>query len=263
MSRLLFILICFFFIFSSTVLAQDKTSEQYYSDLLKNYRTYQSLVEPYNTQKSRHLTYQTVATQADFLEASKKLALAEVESIISYTSFIRTYLAEATRILQYRESYLYVSLDDELAYLNIAKDKISSLSSLAEMQKFLDDLALHFKKVSQAGFQIKAITEVEFTKKSLENVKIESDKIENFLSQIPTGGPKIDAAKEKQAALKDMLKLAENSITAVDSELTKSTKDTDFRAISGNTRYRLNQVIDQLKQIVAGFKNITFSLKQG
>ncbi|PIU36308.1 hypothetical protein COT03_00285, partial [Candidatus Shapirobacteria bacterium CG07_land_8_20_14_0_80_39_18] len=87
----LFFTLLFFLFFAKTASAADKSNDELYQELLQNYRRYQGLVEPFNIQRSRHLTYQSVATQADFLDAAKNLASAEVEAIISYTSFIRTY----------------------------------------------------------------------------------------------------------------------------------------------------------------------------
>ncbi len=261
MRKTAFIFAFLFFFFTRTALAADKTSDDYYQELLQNYRRYQGLVEPFNIQRSRHLTYQSVSTQADFINAAKNLASAEVESITSYTTFIRTYLAEATRIINYQENYLYVMLDDELVYLSSSKDGLPALSSLSETQSFMSGLQSHYKKIGGLGYQIKSIVEIGSAMKTLENIKIEANKIENLLGETKSEEAKIYAAKEKFSSLKIVLQEAEELINQADKRLKNTPKDSDFKGTSKSVRETLDQAIVKFSLVVSGYRDIVNSLR--
>lgn len=248
-------------IFNQTVFAADKTGDELYQEFLQNYRRYQSLIEPFNTQRSRQKTYQSVATQADFLNAAKSLASAEVEAMISYASFVKTYLAQATQILDYNENYLYVMLDGELLYLSSAKNKVSSLSSLSDTQAFFNDLSTHFAKISQIGYQVKSLVEIGSAKKTLQNVKVETNKIEALLGEITEEESKIYAAKEKFTSLKDELSGAENSIAQAEKTYEGTEEGSDFASMSKRVRGFIDQSINQFSSVISGYKNIVSSLK--
>lgn len=242
-------------------LAQDKLSNEYYPELLKNYRIYQSLIEPFNTQKSRFLAYQSVSAQADFLDASKNLVAAEVEAINSYTSFIRTYLAEATRVINYKENYFYVMLDEELHYLSSAKNKIGLVSSLSDTQTFLKELSLHYRKISQISYQIKSMVEIGSANKTLENIKVETGKLESLLNEKKEEQARDFAAKEKFSGLKKELIAAENLLVDADRALKNAPKDGSFAPVSVQVRKLINQSSEKFDFIVSGYKNIVLSLK--
>jgi len=247
--------------FNQTVFAADKTSDELYQELLQNYRRYQGLIEPFNTQRSRHRTYQSVATQADFLNAAKALASAEVEAMISYASFVKTYLAQATQILDYNENYSYVMLDDELVYLSSAKTKVSSLSSLSDTQSFFNDLSTHYAKISQFGYQVKSLVEIGSAKKTLENVKVETDKIESLLGEINEEESKIYAAKEKFTSLKAELSGAESSVAQAEKSYKNTKEGSNFASMSKKVRGFIDQSINQFSSVISGYKNIVSSLK--
>lgn len=257
---LFFLLVLLVFSFKNAS-AADKSSDELYQELLQNYRRYQGLVEPFKIQRSRYLAYQTVATQADFLNAAKSLASAEIEAIVTYTSFVRTYLAEATQILNYRENYLYVVLDDELVYLSSARDKVNSLSSLSDTQSFLIGLSSHYKKISQIGYQVKSLVEIGSAEKTLENIKVETEKIENLLGEIKSEEAKIYAAKEKFSSLKKELQKAEELVDQSGNTLKNAPKDSDFGGISTGIRETINQSIIKFSLIISGYKNIVSSLR--
>lgn len=261
MKKFLFFLLVLLLFSFKNVSAADKSSDELYKELLQNYRRYQGLVEPFNIQRSRYLAYQTVATQADFLNAAKSLASAEIEAIVTYTSFVRTYLAEATQILNYRENYLYVMLDDELVYLSSAKSKVGSLSSLSDTQSFLTELLLHYRKVSQIGYQVKSLVEIGSASKTLENIKVETDKIESLLGEIKSEDAKIYAAKEKFSSLKKELQKVEELINQAGSTLKNTTKDSNFEGMSRGIRESVDQSITKFSLIISGYKNIASTLR--
>jgi len=257
----LFFTLLFFLFFTKTTFAADKTSDELYQELLQNYRRYQGLVEPFNTQRSRHLAYQSVATQADFLNAAKSLASAEIEAMISYTSFVKTYLAQATQILNYKENYLYIMLDDELAYLSSAKDKVKTLSSLSDTQSFFTELSGHYNKIGQIGYQVKSLVEIGSANKTLGNVKIETDKIESLLGEVKEEDARIYAAREKFSSLKGELSGAEGSISKAEKAFKSTSSSSNFASMSKKARGFVDQSINQFSSVISGYKNIVSSLK--
>lgn len=257
----IFFSILFFLFFPQSIFAADNTSDELYQELLQSYRRYQGLVEPFNTQRSRHRTYQSVDTQADFLNAAKSLASAEVEAMISYASFVKKYLAQATQILNYDENYLYVMLDDELVYLSSAKSKVSSLSSLSDTQSFLDELSTHYAKISRIGYQVKSLVEIGSANKTLENIKIETAKIESLLGEITEEDARIYAAKEKFSSLKGELSGAESSIAQAEKSYKNTKEGSNFASMSKKVRGFIDQSINQFSSVISGYKNIISSLK--
>lgn len=245
------------------VFAVEKNSDQYYQDLLQNYRYYQTLIEPFNTAKSRHQTYKSVSTQAGLLEASKRLVSSEIESILSYTHFIKTLLAEATKVINYHENYLYIKLDDEITFLNLTQKKINSLSTLSESDLIIKDLFSRYQNVSKIGYQIKAIIESGAVNKVFGNVKVDKDKIDNFLVETSFEEAKLlelNAAKEKFSDLnKEIVSIEELMNKAAN--IQKTEVHDDQKGISEQITKLVEESVVKIKFLIGGYKNIVFSLK--
>jgi hypothetical protein len=262
MKRISLFFFAFFLLwaFSAVVFAQNKSSTESYQQFLNHYRRYQGLIEPFNTKKSRHLAFQSVSTQAELLGATKDLTLAEIDALTAYTNFIRSLLAEATQILEYRENVLYVRLDDELTFLRQAKERAQTLSSLNEAEELLTDIANHHKKISKMSYQIKSIIEVESAKKIYGNLKVEKEKIASFMAEERTDKSKILAAKEKFNELDTDLTAAGTLINTA-AGLQKNYDSQDSVKVSRQIRETLDQAVVKINKVVAGYKNIVFSLK--
>lgn len=260
MKKLIVFFALLLFLFPKAIFSQDKSSSDYYTELLQNYRRYQNLVEPFNTQKSRYLAYGTVTTQADFLDASRTLILAEIETINSYVFFIKSLLAEATQILKYDENYLYVQLDDESSFLKISKEKAQNLSSLEDTGKLMTELSAHYQKICQIAFQTKSIIVLGSANKVFDNLEVESGKISSILSELSADTSKIKAAKEKFSELdKEESKTAE--LLKAAEVLQKNGNKQNFRNVSEEIQSYVDQAIGKVGQIIAGYNNILFSLK--
>jgi len=261
----LFFIFLFFLLFltvaTQTAKAIDKSSDDYYQELVQKYRNYQQLIDPFENQRSRYLTYKSVETQADFLSAAKTFVTAEVEAITAYTVFIKTYLAEATQVLNYQDTYLYVMLDDELSYLSLARKKADGLSSLSETQTFLDDLSSHYQKISQIGYQVKSGVEIASANKILSNLQIETTKIGDLLDKINASNDKVYAAKEKFSSLKEQLPTIQNSLNKSESLLKNPSANTNFKSLSQRIRTSIDQAVVSFETIILGYQNIIESLE--
>lgn len=250
----------FFFVFvllvlPQTCLAREKSSQDYYGELLQNYRLYQSLIEPFNTQKSRYQTYGTVETQADFLNSAKELVRAEIASIRSYVYFVRTWLAEATKILNYQESYLYLKLDDELAFLNLAEVRAKNLSSLTETNDLLKDLKTHYENIGLMGYQAKSVITGASVKRIWDNLKVEKGKITGYLDSRSGSETRISVAKEKMQNLAKKSEETESGLKRIENlnqSLSKGAAEEIQKVAS--------EIVLNLVQMVSGYKNVVKSL---
>lgn len=260
MKRYLWLLFLPLLFWAGPLWAQNQSSIESYQQFLNYYRRYQGLIEVFNTQKTRHLTYQSVSTQAEFLKATKELITAEIDALTAYTTFSRSLLAEATQILAYQENYLYVKLDDELVFLKQAKEKTNALSSLKEAGELLTEIAAHHKKISLMSYQIKSLIEVESAKKVYNNLKIEKEKMAGFMAKEGTSETKVLAAKERFASLEEDLNAAGDLINTAEG-YQKNYDGGDPLAISRQIRTTIDQAIAKINLVVAGYKNIVYSLK--
>lgn len=246
------------------VFSQDKSSLDYYNDLLGNYRTYQILTGQFINKKSRHLTYRNVDTQAELLDSSKNLIFSEIEAISSYANFVRAVLAESTRVISYDENLAYIKLDDEFSYLVLQKDNVKKLSSLSEVGSFWKDLSNHFTKIKMMAYQTKSLIEIGSAKKIEANVKVERDKLSDYLDTlIITQGivdPKVYAAKER-------FKGYETELTNVSSLLNKAySYEKTFTTenpvgVSNQITQNIQEAQRKMSIVVSGYKNIVYSLK--
>jgi len=253
-------LLLFLFVLPKNVYAADKTSGQYYQDFLQNYHRYQVMIDPLQTQKSRHQTYKTVQTQIEYLNSAKNFTQGEINAITAYSLFVKTILAEATKVLNYEEAYPYLMLDDELSFLSVAGEKLNNINSLADLQNLLTETAFHYKKISDLGLQVKSIIEVSSAKKNLENIKTEIDKLE-LLSQSELDPAKAAVAKENLISLRGEFSKAEDLIMQVESKIKNNTKSTEYRRLSGEIRKAVDDAVVLLTKVVLGCKNIISSLK--
>lgn len=252
-----------FILLPSIAYTQEKTSSEFYQDLLGNYRRYQTFTEPFNTAKSRHQTYKSVSTHAELLKASQDLVSSEIDSILSYTLFIKTLLAEATKVINYHENFLYIKLDDEITFLNQTQKKVNSISSLSETGLLIKDLFSHYQNVSKIGYQIKTIIELGAVNKVFGNVKIDKDKIDNFLVETSFDEAKLlelNAAKEKFSDLnKEIVSIEELMNKAAN--LQKTEVHDDQKGISEQITKLIEESVVKIKSLISGYKNIVFSLK--
>jgi hypothetical protein len=248
-----FFLLAFFLLLPLPLFAQ--LSADYHSQFLQNYRQYQALVSPFQTKKSRYLAYKSVDTQEEFVAAARDLVRAEVEAITAYTNFVRTFLAEATQILAYQENYLYIKLDDELAFLTQSKSRANSISSLTEAQELLADLASHYQTIDQMSDQVKSIVAMESVKKTLENLKVERNKIDSYLqNQAPSA--RVSAAQEKLRFLDVEINATQELIGDMEKLNEKVGKSS-----SGKIMELADESLPRLNALQTGYANIVFSLK--
>lgn len=261
MRRLWWLIFLWLFILPKNVYAADKTAGQYYQDFLQNYRRYQVMIDPLKTQKSRYLTYKTVETQIEYLNSAKNFTQGEINAINSYTLFVKTILAEATKVLNYEEAYPYLMLDDEVSFLNVSEGKLKGLNSLSELEILLTDLSSHYKKIGLLGFQVKSIIEVFSAKRNLENIKIEADKIEVLLSESKLDPGRIAVAKDNFLSLKKDLSKAEDLIKQAGNKLKNNTKSSDYDSLSKEIRKEINDSVILLNKVVLGYKNIISGIK--
>lgn len=261
MKKIIFLFFIFFFLLSPfDALGQNKSSGEIYSELLSKYRQYQGQLEPFSSTKSRYLAYQSVSAQSEFLEVSKQLIRAEIEAMHLYADFVKKYLAEATQILNYDENYIYVKLDDEITYLNLAGDRVNSIETLADAESFLKELEVHYQRISLLGYQAKAIIEIGSTKKIFNNFKVERGKIDNFLSSTEAAQSKISASKEKLVSL-------DKDVDTV-SGLIKTTETSYQHFDYKNSKAKSNEIWETLaksmvamKSLLRGYRDIILNFK--
>lgn len=258
-------ILIFFLVFASLLitpktLASEKSSNELFQDFQNNYRRYQETIEPYNTSKSREQTYQSLDSQLELLESSKKLLSAEIEAIISYARYIRSYLTEATKILQYQENFIFVMLDDEIAFFDSAREKVRTLSTLSEVQPLADSFAKHYQKISQYSYQIKAITETKSANKITENLIVENGKIENIFSQLGTESAKTKLAKEKLFEINNIIDQTKEILSQAETKQKIISQD-NFPDVGKQIRNLIVQAIEKQDVILSGFRNIIVNLQ--
>lgn len=247
--------IAFFLLNPSPLLAQTKSGNEYYQDLLNDYRAYQSLTEPFGVARSRNLTYKSVEAQVEFLEISRRLILAEVKSIKDYVSFIRTVLSDATRILNYQENYLYIKLDDELAFLDQTESKVQTLSTLADTDTLMTDLGKHYAQISQMGYEIKSIIAIGSIKKIQGNLQIEREKLRTILSEA-SGSARLSVSQEKF----DGLGKDQQQIDLLVKSMERFQNNIDQREAE-EIQNLSSQAISRISLMLSGYDNIIANLK--
>lgn len=241
----------------------EQNHAELYQKFSQSYQKYQTLIDPFVTQKNQYLAYRSLQAQVDFLNSAKSLISAEVESIVLYVQFLKSILAEATAVLNYRENYLYVNLDKELDYFLLQQTKVASLSSLGETKDFLKDLQSHYQNVSLFAYQVKAIVEIYSVDKTLGNLKTVSDKIENYFGsqQNWEGNLHIDSAKEvflKEKAELDKINIHLNTAREYESKLSTRERNKD---IAKDLRREIDSCVDILERVNSSYLDVVNSLK--
>lgn len=255
------LIIFFFLILISPVYGQEKTGTEYYQEYLNYHRNYQNLVEPFNQTKGKFINFQSVVSRAEYLEISQKLLSAEVEAILSYTVYLKTKLAEATKVLQYGENLIYIKLDDEIASLTESKDGIYDLSSIEEVRLFAGELAKHYKTISVYAYQIKSTTEIVSLERNYTNLRIEREKLAEILLPQADDLPTIKATREKTQILEKQLSLAGESVEKIKISV-KEIKGEESRYLSESVFKKVQQVNLDLENILSELINISGTISQ-
>lgn len=244
---------------------QAKTSTDYHNELLQNYRTYQSLLDPFFTQKSRHQTYGTVSTQAELLAATRSLIEAEVKAIASYANFVNSYLSEASAALGLSGENPTLKLKDEIDFWVNAEAKAKNLSSLGEGGKLLKEISAHYKTITGFSYQVQSIVKFESSKKVYSNLKVEKQKLNNYLSQNTSENYQALAAKEKFLSLDLEMNSIEKALGEVEKmvypELNADSREIDWKKTYAGVNNKIKAIIPSFNKIILGYQNIVFSLK--
>ncbi|MGI5826567.1 MAG: hypothetical protein ACOX50_04095 [Patescibacteria group bacterium] len=244
---------------------QAETSSDYHNELLQNYRTYQSLLDPFYTQRSRHQTHGTVSTQAELLAATRSLIETEVKAIASYTNFINSYLSEASAVLGLSQESLTIKLKDEIDFLVNAEAKAKNLSSLAEGKALLKEINQHYNTITGFSYQVQSIIKFESSKRVYSNLKIEKEKLNNYLSQNTSENYQALAAREKFQALDLKMNLIEKTLEEIEKKVypdaNMDNKEIDWKKTYSGINNKTKEIVSSFNKIILGYQNIVFSLK--
>lgn len=257
MKKLIFFLIIFLFS-ANCSWAQEKNSEEYFRDLAIEYRLYQGLIEPYNIAKSRHETYQSVSSRAEYIEEAKKLLTAETKAIASFANFIRKRLVEATSILIYKENLYFVKIDDELAFLSLFEKNIAGISSIAELQERWAELRDHYQKISSFSYLIKSHIETGSLRKVFDNLKITREKISEFLSADPFDDSNTKAAKDKFKVSEKEFNETVSLLTELEQFQTSSSVGSSES--SAHVRSKIETALGKIREQITNYRDIIFAL---
>lgn len=239
----------------------EKTSPEYYQEYLNFHRNYQTLVDPFNLAKSKFNSYQSVVSRAEYLEISQKLLSAEVEAILSYTVYLKTKLAEVTKILQYDENIIYLKLDDEITSLTEAKDEILRLSSIEEVKLFAGELVKHYQIISIYAYQIKSTSEIVSLERNYTNLRIEREKLSEILLSKADNLPTIKAAKEKTQILEKQLSEVGETIEEIKISV-KEIKGEESKHLSESVFVKVQQTNIVLENILSELQNVSDTISQ-
>lgn len=261
MRKIILFFLLFLFLSGSSVSAQT-SSGSLYSELMGKYRSYQNTLEPYKIAKSRLLSYESVASRAEYLKSAKNTLTAEIEAILIYANFIRTRLSEATSILNYQENLYFIKLDDEIASLKLMKDKVDEIASFSELTVFWKDLDDHYAKISQYGYLIKSYIEIGSFSKIFDNLKITKEKINQQITDNISLSANAKAAKDKFSVTEkdysEILTLFTNAQVIHKS----ASENNDFKAGSMEVRKLISQTVLKTEKLVSDYQGIVLNLVQ-
>lgn len=178
----------------------------------------------------------------------------------SYASFVKRYLAEATKVLNYDENYIYVKLDDEITYLNLAREKANSVSTLNEAESLLKELESHYKGISLMGYQTKAITKIGSAKKIFDNLKVERGKIDNFLSSSEAAQNKVSASREKLTSIDKEVETVSGYIKTIETSY-QGFASNNSAAKSNEIWETITKSLVSMKSLIKGYRDIVFNFR--
>ena len=240
-------------------------SESDYNQFLADYRNYQNLLSPFNVSRSKYLTYKSVVSQGEYLTASKNLLRSEITSLIKYAVFLKTYLNEATQISDYNENLVNVKLDELLANLQTFLPRIESADSLNSIQSIMAELKVKYTLLEVLSYQSKAAIETAGIKKIYGNLGIEKSLMGEYLDSIKKDSVEAQAAMEKY----NNMETDYNNISNVISQaynLQSSFNNNEYQEqpskISAKIRTFIDSAVESTYQLVLGYQNILFALKQ-
>jgi len=142
----IYLIFAFLLFFSfSFVFAQDSSNlvrlRQEYYQANSNFK---KELELFDLSRSKHLSYQSLASESEAINASQKMMASKVKLISSYLRLIREVLASQTKIENYQENLVYLKFDNLLTELSSFEPRIDSLQSLDDLQKVDQDMGDKF-----------------------------------------------------------------------------------------------------------------------
>jgi hypothetical protein len=263
--KLLLSILPLLFLLVNPGFVQAKTSSEYHNELLQSYRTYQSLLDPFYTQRSRHQTHGTVSTQAELLAATRSLVEAEVKAITSYANFISSYFSEASSTLGLSQENLSNNLRGETDFLINAQTKARSLSSLGEGRTLLKEINQHYNTVTGLSYHVQSLVKFESSKRVYSNLRVEREKLNNYLSQNTSENYQTLAAKEKFQVLDLEMNLIEKKLGEIEATVysgeNKVNSEVDWKGAYPGINKKIKEIVSSFNKIILGYQNIVFSLK--
>ncbi len=242
-------------------LTYAQSSDSFYQDLLAKYRTYQTNLEPYRTAKAKYTSYQSVISQAEYINTSKKLLTDENSAMLSYAKTVQSRLAEATSVLNYQENLFYIKLDDEISALSLIPIEISGIASLDALKKTWTDIQTHFLSVSNYGYQTKAYIEIGSFDKIFENIKVVREKVRSFIFDNSTSNTlEINAAKKMYNDLEANYSEIEGLLNKAKATQKGASVTVNFGPGSKSIRNQIDQAILKSESLLNSYQKIIDTL---
>ena len=239
-------------------------SDQSYNDFLGYYRNYQNQLSPFNVAKSKYLTYGSVISQGEYLDAAKNLINSEIASINGFTLFLIDYLNEANETIGLTENNVLVKLSDLQSRTSSLSGRQNLVDSLESAQIVMLEVKDLYGEMYRLAYWSKSTVESAGVKKIYDNLGIVIPKLGTYIMGLPATYRENQAAREKFRSL-------ENSYNLIADDLSSSyIKQKNFDGLKVNplqteeeVHKDLQESISDLYSLILGYRNILFAVKKG
>jgi len=260
--RKLLTFIIFVILTPSLCLAQNFDFKKAFSDYLHNFNLYRDAHLGYVSAKSEYLAYETLASQTKALEKTRSMLEKRDNVLICYLTALRTKLAETTRITNYEQNMKYIFLDNQISFLKVNKENLSSPGSLEDLLKVSAEVEEKYKEIELLSFQTLGIISSSQVEKLHKETERQTQKIEEKINQMRNEGEKTATlerwlleVKEKNALSAQKYQEAKNILTAM------STKDQNKKQKWLVSLGKFEEAVQYLKESTSYLKEIVREIK--
>jgi hypothetical protein len=161
-----------------------------YQDYLYNLNLYRDSYQEFSSAKEQYSTYKTLTAKTLVLEQTINMLQKRDETLKTYLTALRLKLAQSTGILNYEQNLLYLSLDNQVVWLNNHKESLISVASLEDVLEKSAIAEDQFPEIEILAYKALILDLSGQERKVLENIELQIQSAKEILKKVKNDNQK-------------------------------------------------------------------------
>lgn len=253
----------FFLSLSSVVISQD--FNQTYQEYLSLSSQLNSDYENFVLAKNRYLSYKTILSESEAVDASKKMMIVRNAVIKKLIEVSRIRLAQETGIINYQENLLYLNLDSQMSVYSSQSEMINSQKSLSELNEAENKLLTGYLTTKKLVYKSLVLINYKKISQEIENLKKQLQLLDEKFGEIKSSSDndfilvnqRLEEINKKFIQIESRVNLeVKNKISLVDNSAEPEIYYAEIYSSINNIKSEFSSLLNDLNEIIFTLKNV-------